>query len=441
MLGMPGYGTLTPGAARGFWHASQDADQVIHVSNEGSLLAANFNYLWCAALNFNQKMCPLDYFAMQHADVEPEDCWLDFLVEELEQNKLDVLGVAIPIKDTHGMTSIGLDHPDGNTWKPLCRLSMAEIHRLPPTFTSADVGHKVLINTGLWVCRFSESVCRQLHFTINDRIVQLPDGSYSHQCESEDWYFSRLCHEMNLKIGVTRKIRVGHRGDIQFSNTGPWGSWDYDKHGVTRSVIPEPAAGTFEFPHDVDGWLTEREGVALAHHARGKRVLEIGSYAGRSTICLAQTAEHVTAVDWFDGRGTPEPRNTAGEFRQNVERYGVAEKITTAAPDSIWPLPRYGLAFIDGAHDYDSVADDTRKAMSMLAPGGLLAFHDYRSHMGELDARWDPGVSQAVDELIADGGEILERYDTLAIVRPPHIRRQTNPSFTISQNTQIPLEV
>lgn len=423
MLGMPDYGLITPGASRSYYHASHDPDQVVKVGRSGSLLTANFNYLWCAALNFNNQVKPLDYFAMQHADVEPEDCWLDFLVEEMEQQDLDVLGVVIPVKDNLGLTSIALDAPDGNRWKPLCRLSMAEIHRLPPTFTSEDVGHPVLINTGLWAIRFKDEICRKLHFTVNDRLVRFPDGLYSYQCESEDWYFSRMCHDLKLKIGATRKIRVCHRGDIAFTNSEPWGMWDFDRDSITKSVIPALPPGAFRFPHEVDGWLTEREGVALAACARDKRVLEIGSYCGRSTICLAQTATHVTAMDWWDGRATPAPRDTLGEFVANLRRYDVAEKVETVSPDDDIPLPYYDLAFIDGAHDLESVRIDRDKAMTRLYPTGLLAFHDYRTHSGEFDGRWDPGVTQAVHELIADGGEILERYDTLAIVRPPHVRR------------------
>ena len=36
--------------------------------------------------------------------------------------------------------------------------------------------------------------------------------------------------------------------------------------------------------------MTEEEGQELARLAEGKVVLEIGAYAGRSTICLAQKA-------------------------------------------------------------------------------------------------------------------------------------------------------
>ena len=72
----------------------------------------------------------------------------------------------------------------------------------------------------------------------------------------------------------------------------------------------------------------------------------------------------------------------------------------------------YDLVFIDGAHDAVSVANDIAVARELLAPGGLIAFHDYRSPE-------DPDIAPAVDALIAAGGELLSLTETLAVVRPP----------------------
>ncbi len=204
---MPGYGQLTAGAARGFWRATARPNSMWFHYNEGSLLAANFNTLWCKALNLGVEGRPPKYFAMQHADIEPEDFWLDKLIEELEAKNLDVLGVPAPIKDNCGLTSIALGREDGDTWRVNCRLTTSEIHRLPETFTTDDIPGKLplLLNTGLWVSRFDMKWATKVFFTINDRIVQTPDGRYTPQTEPEDWFFSRLLHELGLKIGCTRK--------------------------------------------------------------------------------------------------------------------------------------------------------------------------------------------------------------------------------------------
>lgn len=419
-LGQPGNGQLTAGAAAGFWRATRLPDaQVYRQYVEGSLLANNFNALWCTALNLAREgTFRASHFAMIHSDVEPVPYWLDALLDELEARDLDVLGVVVPIKDPHGLTSIALDRPDGDTWRPLCRLTMAEVHRLPETFTSEDLGHPLLINTGLWVCRFGDWADR-VRFTINDEIVRDPSGRYHAQTEPEDWYVSRLFHELGLRVGCTRKIPVTHRGPAPFSNQHAWGE-PYDSAWIGRSLVPDDLPG-WVFPDDVDGWLSREEGRALARLAKGKRVLEIGSYCGRSTICLAQTAGRVVAVDPHDGRGTPAPRATYLEFQANLARRGVADRVTTRVGTLDNPylaahlgiLGPFDLIFVDGAHDAESVRDDIARSLPLLAPGGLLAFHDYGNPA-------DPGVAPEVDALLAlPGAELLSLTGTLAVVKPP----------------------
>jgi hypothetical protein len=51
-------------------------------------------------------------------------------------------------------------------------------------------------------------------------------------------------------------------------------------------------------------------------------------------------------------------------------------------------------------------------AMNHLAPGGLIAFHDYK-------AACHPGIEGAVEALVLDGGELISVTETIAVVRPP----------------------
>ena len=414
-LGMPGYGQQTAAAGRGLWRASKNMDEVCVVYRQGSLLAANFNGLWCDALNMQHKGAEIKYFAMLHDDIGPADFWLDTLIAELEARDLDMLGVVVPIKDTRGVTSIAID---GDTnWRPKVRLTQKEVHSLPETFTSEDVGGPLLLNTGCWVCKFDPEWVRKVHFTINDRIVfNTASNRYENEVESEDWFFSRLCHEIGLKIGATRKVAVMHRGGMDFSNQAQWGQ-KFDEAMVTESQLP------FVLPEGVKGWLHAEEGRALAKLSDGKRVLEIGSYCGLSTICIGRTAKSVTAVDYFDGRATPVPDGTFPEFMSNCQRYGIDSKITIVHPEAAIPGPEYEFIFIDGDHSYEAVQADIEKALPMLATGGLIAFHDYRKHPNEFegDNAFDEGVTQAVNELIFNGGEIIARHKTLAVVRPPSL--------------------
>lgn len=234
---MPGYGKQTADAGLGLWRACRDMSKVAVEYRCGSLLAANFNMLWTSALNIVHRGGQLDYFAMLHDDIGPAPGWLDVLIEELEANNLDVLGVAVPIKDHKGLTSLAIDGND--TWKPKCRLTLHEMMELPETFTSEEVGGNLLLNTGCWVCRFNPEWVRKVHFTINDRIVfNRATNQYESQVEPEDWYFSRLCHELGLRIGATRKVRLMHRGETDFNNFSDWGTQQFDKEYVGESVLP-----------------------------------------------------------------------------------------------------------------------------------------------------------------------------------------------------------
>lgn len=378
---------------------------VIKYHPGGSLLAANFNEIWCGALNHVHQGGQLDYFAMLHNDVAPEDGWLDILIDEMEAKGLDVLSAVIPIKDNRGLTSMAL-HREGDNWMPLGRLAMRDVFELPETFTSADIGHPLLLNTGCWVFRWNQEICKQLHFEINDRIVfNKAVGRFQQQTEPEDWFFSRNAHELGLKIGATRRVKLQHWGEYAFDNQEPFGQYDFDREAFTASPVPGA------FPYDIPGWLKPEEGRLLTELARGKVVLEIGSYCGLSTVCLAKTAKHVTACDYFDGRGTPQPQDTLPTFQDSIRRHGLTN-VVTAHPDLDLPQEKYDLVFIDGAHDRESVARDTDKALAVLATGGVIVFHDYRH-------REHPGVEESVNQLLANGGELLFTEGTLAVVKPP----------------------
>jgi SAM-dependent methyltransferase len=425
-LGMPGYGSQTAAAARSFYRACRDdtdgrrcpdnehRDKIYKENKISSLLAANMNSLWASARTKLHRGQRVDYFAMLHDDIGCEDWWLDKLIDELEAQDLDILGVVSPIKDARGVTSTAIADPGDDPWN-VVRLTMDEVYRLPPTFTSEHVGGDLLLNTACWVCRFDKFAEYTFYFTINDEITFDPElDCYVANVESEDWFFSRLCHQAGMKVGATRKIALFHEGNTKYVNTIPWGSQTYDVGAVDKSPISERADG-FKFPGDVEGWLAFYEGETLFNLARGKRVLEIGSYCGRSTICLAQSAESVVAVDPHDSRNTlHKPRYTAEELEANLERYGVRNKVSVVVGtvEDLEAFDNYegyfDIAFIDGNHDEPAVQNDVDHALRSLKPDGLFVFHDFGIHAG---------VKQAIDELLADGGELLSVHGTLAVVK------------------------
>lgn len=413
---MPSYGEMTCGASLAFWKASR-GHSVHHELRGGSLLSKNFNVLWCMLLNSMQSDDPPEYFAMLHSDVAAEPGWLDLMISILERQKLDLLSAVVPIKSQHGLTSTAVARVDGSTWRVGQRLTMTEVYGLPPTFTSEDLGRDLLVNTGCWVAKVGDW-CKEVSFTINDRIILSPDGTYHSETEPEDWYFSRLCHDLGLRIGATRSVRIAHDGSASFRNDQPWGTHKHDSDMADGPVVP---ASGLRYPHEVEGWLTYREGRALYDLCKDKRVLEIGSYCGKSTICIAQSAESVTCVDTFDGRGTASPRSTLEDFQRNVRACGLQGKINPIIGTSDTADiegEHFDVVFIDGSHDEASVEKDIDLAESVLTPDGIICMHDYQTHPGDARPGWDPGVTAAVDRHIEQGAVLLARHDSLAVIRP-----------------------
>lgn len=239
LLGMPSYGLCSPSACRGLYRASNNSNMRVIVPNfESSLLAQGFNVLWCGALNECAAGRKVDYFAMIHSDVEPEDGWLDVMIDELESHRLDVLSSVVAIKNSMGLTSSGYEADPFDEWRIGGRLTMKEVHRLPTTFTAEHVGRPLVMNTGLWVCRFNPDWAKQVCFTIRDRIVQNPDGTSTAEVMPEDWGVSRQFRALGLKMGITRRVKVGHRGPFIFGNDKPWGTYDHDEAYVKQSIIP-----------------------------------------------------------------------------------------------------------------------------------------------------------------------------------------------------------
>ena len=133
----------------------------------------------------------------------------------------------------------------------------------------------------------------------------------------------------------------------------------------------------------VPGWLTAADAAALLPLVAGQTVLEIGSFLGRSTALIASAAAHVYALDWHyrdSGTCSTGPPDTLPGMRDNLVACGVMDRVTILCgrvEDLAAHLAGpFGAVFVDGAHDAASVERDTRLARRLVAPGGVIAWHD-----------------------------------------------------------------
>ncbi len=161
-------------------------------------------------------------------------------------------------------------------------------------------------------------------------------------------------------------------------------------------------SSTFASIADVDGWMTEGQARRLWDRASAlrppARIVEIGSYHGRSAIVLATAAPEgveVVAIDPHAGndRGPQQIVGPAEEgqrdheaFLANLERAGVRARVRhVRMPSEHAGSEVQGgidLLYIDGAHRYAPARSDIVEWGDRVVPGGTLLIHDSFSSVG-----------------------------------------------------------
>ena len=172
------------------------------------------------------------------------------------------------------------------------------------------------------------------------------------------------------------------------SQTGVQGQAD---SGAARPAFEDVWTGV----DDIPGWLTPAQGRALWDCASrvpvGGRIVEIGSFQGRSTCVLTSAAAPVgartTAIDPFiSGLGLHKTDEISqAVFEANLERLGVRDSVDLVVARSVDARPGWDgpidFLYIDGKHDARTVLDDL-KWVRDVREGGEVAIHDSFSSIG-----------------------------------------------------------
>lgn len=160
---------------------------------------------------------------------------------------------------------------------------------------------------------------------------------------------------------------------------------------------------------------------AIVRHRQPRVVLEIGTFDGNTTLQMAQNSPQGARIHTLDlppgsaaaAKLDPHDRpyiDDTAKAERRYERSPYADKVVQHLGDSatfdFGSLPRPEVAFIDGSHSYDYVKNDTEKVLRILAPGGIILWHDYRP-------AW-PGVIRYLDERSRDLD--LARIDGTSLV-------------------------
>lgn len=157
---------------------------------------------------------------------------------------------------------------------------------------------------------------------------------------------------------------------------------------------------TIQIASAIGGWLTYKEAellYSLAQQVSTKLVIvEIGSWKGRSTVCLGSGARdgkgaRVYAIDPHTGSAEHKKMfgtsiNTFNLFWDNIKNAGLDSFIMPIKKTSVEAAESFhdpvGFIFIDGAHDFTYVNKDVKFWFPKVTNGGVIAFHDSWHFLG-----------------------------------------------------------
>jgi len=153
--------------------------------------------------------------------------------------------------------------------------------------------------------------------------------------------------------------------------------------------------GSYSYVEGSLPWCDLTALITILVDRRPRSVLEIGTFNGHTTRMMALNLPGSTihTIDLPPGRGEGgllkddahliESRLVGIEYRSDPEITNVKQHLGDTAN---YPFPQAECVFIDGAHTYEYVRNDTKKALSI--PGvKTLIWHDCdRAHPGVI--RW-----------------------------------------------------
>lgn len=280
-----------------------------------------------------------------------------------------------------------------------------------------------------------DTLIAQLGMTWNKRVIVYGIGErildkYGDKCdcivEGGVCEKSEGCHTNTCTDGATTYCRLMAQKD-----------WRYWLQQVQRRLLPKMS---LSWTHDTnvilpdhpqeDGMISEPEMRTLAGFAQGcKRILEIGTFRGDTTKVLLRYLRKGGAVitvnleevpadyprdheinyiaqqhyRYLDEPGCELLQTMRLDAGHHLLRYMVDDKqLNQIIGDSrsldFEKLGNFDLIFVDGCHRYDGVRIDTENALKIVAPGGVIVWHDYQPD-------WQ-GVMQWMNEMVVAGYQI-----------------------------------
>jgi predicted O-methyltransferase YrrM len=138
-----------------------------------------------------------------------------------------------------------------------------------------------------------------------------------------------------------------------------------------------------------------------------KRVLQLGTLIGFSTVILSSSLARVKAACGADVRLDTvdidvEKHRRARDYLTRAGLEGIVRFLDggSTAPDTLEQLrgETYDVVFVDASHNYVHTGREIDAYWPKVRPGGYMLFHDASEHARVYDPKGEGGVRRALDE-------------------------------------------
>ena len=180
----------------------------------------------------------------------------------------------------------------------------------------------------------------------------------------------------------------------------------------------------------IEGWLTPYEAIGLyriaAKLSRNASVVEIGSWKGKSTWCIAKGLKKgtINCIDPFNAAGDQGSKelyktlkgenDLLTQFKENLKNVSSSVKINILkgySSEFTGSVKNIDLLFIDGDHSIEGCKFDYENFHEEIKPNGFLAFHDY------FPDRKDSGPTWVIENLVNHNPAFIhyENFNSLCV--------------------------
>jgi predicted O-methyltransferase YrrM len=183
----------------------------------------------------------------------------------------------------------------------------------------------------------------------------------------------------------------------------------FGNQDLSVTILPEIAA---EWMRPVGSFTADLLALCMICRAiKPKMIFEIGTFHGAGTLHLAANApeaevftldlplESATALNVTTVDRLHIAARTRADWMSGAKRISRVYGDSATFDFSPW-RGKIDLFFIDGAHSYEYVRNDTMKGLDCCRPNGVIAWHDY----GRVGVN---GVSRWLHEFARQGRQVF----------------------------------